>query len=83
MKRSEIKILFYEELSEIYSRSEIEELFSIFCEHFLNLNKIELRHNLDKDLTEIDAKKFSEALTELKTGKPFQQILGETEFYGM
>jgi release factor glutamine methyltransferase len=83
MKLSEIKILFQTELSELYSKSEIEELFSIFCESFLELNKIELRHNLDKDLSEIDSKKFSEAISELKTGKPFQQILGETEFYGM
>lgn len=83
MKLSEIKTIFQNELSELYSKSEIEELFSIFCESFLELNKIELRHNLNKDLTEIDAKKFSEALSELKTGKPFQQILGETEFYGM
>jgi len=83
MKLSEIKILFHEELSEIYSKSEIEELFSIFCEHFLNLNKIELRHSFENDLSESDSNKFSEAISELKTEKPFQQILGETEFYGM
>ena len=79
----QIKILFQEELSEIYSKSEIEELFSIFAEHFLNLNKIELRHSLENELSENDSNKFSEAISELKTGKPFQQILGETEFYGM
>ena len=83
MKLSEIKAIFQNELSELYSKSEIEELFSIFCESFLELNKIDLRHNLDKDLTEIDSKKFSESISELKTGKPYQQILGETEFYGM
>ncbi|MNK34460.1 Release factor glutamine methyltransferase [compost metagenome] len=83
MKLSEIKILFQTELSELYSKSEIEELFSIFVEHFLNLNKIELRNNLESDLSEIDSKKFSDAISELKTGKPFQQILGETEFYVM
>lgn len=83
MKLSEIKILFQAELSEIYSKSEIEELFSIFCEHFLNLNKIELRNNLESDLSESDSNKFSDAFSELKTGKPFQQITGETEFYGM
>ncbi len=83
MKLSEIKILFQTELSELYSKSEIEELFSIFCESFLELNKIELRHNLNKDLSEVDSKKFSDAISELKIGKPFQQILGETEFYGM
>ena len=83
MKFSEIKILFQQELSELYSKSEIEELFSIFAEHFLNLNKIELRHNLENDLSESDFNQFSEAISELKTGKPFQQILGETEFYGL
>ena len=83
MKLSEIKIDFQNELSDLYSTSEIEELFSIFCEHFLELNKVELRQNLDRDLSDDDSNKFSKAISELKTGKPFQQILGETEFYGM
>lgn len=83
MKLSEIKTVFQNELSELYSKSEIEELFSIFCESFLELNKIELRQNLDKNLSESDLKKFADTILELKTGKPFQQILGETEFYGM
>jgi len=83
MKLSSIKILFHEELSELYSKSEIEELFSIFAEHFLNLNKIELRNRLENNLSESDSNKFSKAILELKTGKPFQQITGETEFYGL
>lgn len=83
MTISDLKILFQNELSELYSKSETEELFSIFCKHFLEFNKVELRINLDKDLSESDSKKLSEAISELKTGKPFQQILGETEFYGM
>ena len=52
MKLSEIKIAFQNELSDLYSTSEIEELFSIFCEHFLELNKVELRQNLDRDLSD-------------------------------
>lgn len=83
MTISEIKTLFQDELSELYSKSEIEELFSIFCEHYLELNKVELRFNLERDLSEGDSLKFSEAIYELKTGKPFQQIIGETEFFGM
>ena len=67
----------------MYSKSEIEELFSIFAEHFLNLNKIDLRNSLENELSENDSNKFSDSISELKTGKPFQQILGETEFYGM
>ncbi|KFC21577.1 peptide chain release factor N(5)-glutamine methyltransferase [Chryseobacterium sp. FH1] len=83
MTISELKTLFQNEISELYSKSEIEELFSIFCEHHLELNKVELRINLEKEVSEIASKQFSEAIAELKTGKPFQQILGETEFYGM
>lgn len=83
MKLSDIKITIRKELSEIYSPSEIEELFSIFCGRFLDLNKIQWRQNLDKELSEEDSKKFQEAIFELKKGKPFQQILGETEFFGM
>jgi len=83
MKLSEIKILFQTELSALYSKSEIEELFSIFCEHFLELNKVEVRINLEKELSESDSNQFLEVISELKTGKPFQQILGETEFYGI
>jgi release factor glutamine methyltransferase len=83
MKLSEIKIQFHEELSGLYSKSEIQELFSIFCDYFLNLNKIELRNDLENHLSESNSNRFSEAISELKTGKPFQQILGETKFYGL
>lgn len=65
MTISDLKILFQNELSELYSKSEIEELFSIFCKHFLELNKVELRINLEKDLSETDSQKFSEAISEL------------------
>lgn len=83
MRISDVKTKFQSELSYLYSKSEIEELFSIFAEHFLKLNKIELRQNLENDLSESDFDQFSKAISELKTGKPFQQILGETEFYGL
>lgn len=83
MTLSDIKNQILNELSEMYSKSEIEELFSIFAEHFLNLNKIDLRNSLENELSENDSNKFSDSISELKTGKPFQQILGETEFYGM
>jgi len=83
MTISDLKILFQNELSELYSKSEIKELFSIFCEHYLQLNKVELRINLEKELPKSDSQKFAQAISEVKTGKPFQQILGETEFFGM
>ncbi len=83
MRLSKIKFHFQTELSDLYSKSEIEELFAIFCEHLLNLNKIELRNSFENGLSAMDSEKFLNSFSQLKTGKPFQQILGETEFYGM
>lgn len=79
----DLKESFSKELKTIYSEGEILELYAIFCEHFLGLNKMELRSNSEKTLSEDEINEFENAIKELKTGKPFQQILGETEFYGM
>lgn len=79
----DLKQLFKKELTTTYSDDEISELYVIFCSHFLHLSKMELRSNSEKILSEEELNDFENAIKELKTGKPFQQILGETEFYGM
>lgn len=79
----EVKESFSKELQPIYSEGEIIELFAIFCGHLLGLNKIEIRNSVDKIITAEQLLTFESALKDLKTGKPFQQILGETEFYGL
>ena len=40
---SELKEFFKNQLSEIYADSEISELFSIFCNQILGMDKFELR----------------------------------------
>lgn len=82
MTISELKTRFQEELSDLYSKSETEELFSIFSEYVLNLNKFELRMNIDTPLLEGIYHQFDQIISTLKSGKPYQQIIGETEFYG-
>lgn len=79
----EVKESFSKELQPIYSEGEIIELFAIFSGHLLGLNKIEIRNSVDKIITAEQLLTFESALKDLKTGKPFQQILGETEFYGL
>lgn len=79
----ELKQLFKKELTHLYSEEEISELYAIFCSHFLHLTKMELRSFGEKLLSENEVNQFETAVKELKTGKPFQQILGETEFYGL
>ncbi len=82
MTISDIKNIFQKELTTIYNSSEIAELFSIFIEKSTGFNKIQQRQLAQDHLSETQLSDLNSALSELKTGKPFQQILGETEFYG-
>lgn len=75
---SELRKYFKTELSDIYSDSETALLFSYFLE---KLTGFKAFHSHQKLLLQ-DEKKFSEIINELKTGKPYQQILGEAQFYG-
>lgn len=80
---SELKEFFKNQLSEIYTDSEISELFSIFCNKILGMDKFELRISQHHIISEEQTRVFKQLISELKTGKPYQQILGETEFYGL
>ena len=80
---SELKEFFKNQLSEIYTDSEISELFSIFCNQILGMDKFELRISQHHIISEEQTRVFKKLISELKTGKPYQQILGETEFYGL
>ena len=80
---SELKEFFKNQLSEIYTDSEISELFSIFCNQILGMDKFELRISQHHIISEEQTRVFKKLISELKTGKPYQQILGYTEFYGL
>jgi len=82
MTLQELKNLFKKELENIYTLSESLELFYIFSEKFLELSKLDLQKNPQKGISSEKVKLFSSAIAELKTGKPYQQILGEAFFYG-
>ena len=83
MNFAALKSLFKTELSAAYSKSEIDELYSIFIKKKLGLSKFESRRKSDEIVEEHVIQEFGKIIDELKTGKPFQQILGETEFYGL
>lgn len=83
MKISIYKKLFKAALSELYTDSETAFLSSIFIEKITGFNSFYQRRFSDQELLIDDEQKLSEVLNELKTGKPYQHILGETEFYGM
>lgn len=72
-----------EELSEYYSNSEISTLFEIIIEHLRGWNSLELRSFQNQNIETNFLERLSSIVIELKCGKPYQQILGETEFFGL
>jgi release factor glutamine methyltransferase len=83
MTYQDYKIYFKKEVSKSYTDSESSILFEIFIQHLTNLNEIELRKAMTKKMEESHSLQLQNIITQLKTGKPYQQILGETEFYGL
>lgn len=83
MTVADIKNIFKSEISGLYTDSETDFLFSVFVEKILGLNQIQIRMNNDLELSDENEKKFKNIISDLKTEKPYQYILGETEFYGM
>lgn len=78
-----IKNQFLNELNTLYTLSESTELFAIFSEKILGFDKFTLRQNLEThSITEKEEDEFSNALSQLKIGRPYQQIIGEAIFYG-
>lgn len=83
MTFSDLKKQFSEELSEIYTDSERSFIFQLFSEKILKLNSVQQRQISDNEVQTEISEQFDRIISELKTGKPYLQILGETEFYGI
>lgn len=82
MTISDLKKNFQVELSELYSSSESLMLYYIFTEKTFGFTKHQLRKFENQSILESDIEIFNSILNQLKSGKPYQQITGEAEFYG-
>ncbi|MDP9959986.1 peptide chain release factor N(5)-glutamine methyltransferase [Chryseobacterium lathyri] len=83
MTISAFKKYFKTELSELYNDSESAFLCSVFIEKIVGFDSFHQRRLSDQELLIDDEKQLLQIISDLKTGRPYQQILGETEFYGM
>ena len=83
MTISEFKSFFKTELSGIYTESENTFLCSVFIQKIVGFDTFEQRRFSHYKLLIDDEKQLLKTVSGLKTGKPYQQILGETEFFGM
>ncbi len=83
MTISEFKTHFKKELSGLYTDSENRFLSSIFVQQIVGFNPFYQRRFSDQELLTDDEEQLLQAVSALKTGRPYQHVLGETEFYGM
>ncbi|MCL1672027.1 peptide chain release factor N(5)-glutamine methyltransferase [Elizabethkingia ursingii] len=82
MKIQELQQRYSKELTLLYSESEIQKLFTYLAEEYLRYNSIQLKMYADQDVDNPQELQFTLALEQLKSGKPYQQILGKAYFYG-
>lgn len=83
MTISEFNKYFKTELCELYTDSESTFLASVFVEKITGFNSFHQRQFSNQELSTDDEEKLFRFIEKLKTGMPYQHILGETEFYGM
>lgn len=77
------RINFINEVAPFFDESEAESFFYIILEKHHKLKRIDLALQPNLELSESDLEKWEAIVTQLKTQKPIQYILGETEFYGL
>ncbi|WP_300675585.1 peptide chain release factor N(5)-glutamine methyltransferase [Soonwooa sp.] len=82
MTISDLKKRFQNELSELYSTSESISLFYIFTDKIFGFTRHQLRKFENQEVLKADQETFETILNDLKSGKPYQQITGEADFYG-
>jgi len=83
MKLKKLKIYFTESLSEIYAPEEIKSFFSILSEKYLNLSRVQVTLEAEKEVGSATLQKFETAIERLEKEEPIQYIMGDTEFYGL
>lgn len=71
------------ELKEIYPARETESMAYILLEFVLQYSRIHIQLNKDEKIDNLTVSQIVNYTKELKTKKPLQYILGETEFYGL
>lgn len=74
------KIIFQQELSDLYDKAEIEAFFYLVLEKFHGLKRIDLALSPDMVVDGLHLKKWKNVIALLKTYMPIQYILGEATF---
>jgi release factor glutamine methyltransferase len=79
----DIRTKYRSELNSFYEEDELNEIISLAFESVKGFTKTDLTLKTDEPVNAEEQKRFDYVLSELKTGKPIQYILGYAWFYGM
>jgi release factor glutamine methyltransferase len=75
--------VFKQGLQTIYDANESEAVTLLAVSEISGFSKAKIKASPEHELTQQQFEKLTGILEELKTGRPIQYILGETEFYGL
>jgi len=79
---TDIRKLLRKELSDLYYEKEIDSVTNIIIKTIFGTNWLHQLSGKGPDIAPDIKSRILEIISELKTGKPVQYVLGETEFYG-
>ena len=77
----ELKRHFKNALSERYTEAESAQIFTIFFYEKTGLDRFQQRRFSHQEILKSDEEDFLSLIEELKSGKPYQQVLGHAEFF--
>lgn len=83
MKIRDLKKHFQQELKEVYSERESESLFFIFLEERARMSRLTYISQSDAVFNESSWPRVNIEIMELKSGKPYQHVLGSVNFAGL
>lgn len=80
MYLKDIKSIFRKDLKALYPETEIDGFFYMLMEQYLGLERFTLALEPELTLSKTEEQPFFEALSQLRSGKPIQYILGKVHF---
>ena len=83
MVYSDIDILLSKKLHGIYPGREIASIGILLAEHITGLNRVRIRLNRERELSESQIRELTEMAERLAGHEPVQYVIGETEFFGL
>ncbi|WP_228851987.1 peptide chain release factor N(5)-glutamine methyltransferase [Aegicerativicinus sediminis] len=83
MKLKEFRAQFYDNLTGLYEKNEVDEFYYQLVQHSLQLKRHEIPLNLSYDIPKDKEFTLVNQINQLQDYTPIQYILGYTEFYGM